>query len=883
MFRARFTDREGNAEALTSDAWPETGTVQAPGGSNAAPTAANVTVTATEDTEYAFQAGDFGFADADSADELVAVKIVTLPSGGSLAVSGTAVAAGQWVPKADIDAGRLGFTPAANANGASHASFTFKVSDGPAASAAAYTMTVDVTQVNDVATGVPTIVGAALVGQTLRASTAGIADIDGLPDTFSFQWGRVDGRNWTDIPQATSSSYTLTSEDEGRRIAVEVSFADSAGNAEKTASFPPVGPVYAPTASDRTVTTSENTRYTFTAEDFGFDEVSSTIHVLRIETLPTAGRLEFDGKTVTRTGINFFKHDIDQGYIVFVPATNENGNPYSSFAFRLTDGTLSGARTDVRFMTIRVTGPNDPPTGRPTISGTAEVGFTLTASTDGIADLDGLPSTFGYQWVRVDDTTEMDIEGATSRTYILTPDDEGKWIKVAVSFTDSNGTDESLTSEATGRVAATNGPTAAHGKVTANEDTSYTFEAGDFGFSGVNAGDTLASVKIVTLPSEGALELDGAAVTTEASVTKADIDADKLVFVPAANGNGAPYASFTFKVNDGTRDSLSAYRMTIDVTPASDAATGQPTITGKAQVGHTLIGDTGGIVDVDGLPLGFTYQWVRVVGETEADISGATSQAYTLTASDAGKTVKVKVSFTDLGGGAESATSGETAAVAAAAESACNAPDFGTRTPIWIGTVTVENHFNYWIGYALDTMGALDNRQLRIGSDEHAVLALFVEGSALSNTGRLHIRVDPRFIPSLEGKKDATGSGLTLHVCDVSYRFVDLQGNVNSYYWDNSGLDWSSGIERTVYLSVPANIPETSSSTISGSAKIGGTLTALFPSIVDSNDVYGTSFSGSFSYRWLRVDGETETAIPGATSDAYVVRAEDAGKNLRSG
>ena len=878
-FRARFTDREGNAEALTSDAWPETGTVQAPGGSNAAPTAANGTVTATEDTEYVFQAGDFGFSDTDSGDELVGVKIVTLPSAGSLAVAGTAVASGQWVPKVDIDAGRLVFTPAANANGASHASFTFKVSDGPAASAAAHTMTVDVTQVNDAATGAPTIIGAALVGQTLRASTAGIADIDGLPDTYSFQWGRVDGRNLTEIPQATSSSYTLTSEDEGRWIAVKVSFTDSAGNAERTASFPSIGVVLAPTSSDNTVTTSENTRYTFTAEDFGFDQyLSLMVNQVEIVMLPTAGRLEFGGRALVAYGKAVLRLHINDGQLVFVPETNETGNPYSSFAFRLTHSVLDDQRTDVRTMTIGVTSPNNQPTGKPTISGTAEVGFTLTASTNGIADLDGLPGTFGYRWIRVDSMTEADIEGATSSTYILTPDDEGKTIKVAVSFTDGNGTDESLTSEATGQVAATNRPTAAHGKVTVDEDASYTFGAGDFGFSGVNAGDTLASVKIATLPSDGTLELDGAGVTVGASVTKTDIDADKLVFTPAANGNGAPYASFTFKVNDGTRDSLSAYRMAIGVTPVSDAATGQPTVTGKAQVGHVLIADRGGIVDVDGLPLGFTYQWIGVAGEIEANIPGATARAYKLTASDRGKTIKVKVSFTDLGGGAESATSGETAEVAAPAGSACNTPDFGTRTPIWTGTVTVGNYSRgYFFGYLSGVVGELDNAQLRVGSDKHVIEALYVLGSTSPAPGRLDFETGPRFSNSLQA------SGLALHVCDVSYRLADadFDADYEFYYWSSAGLDWSSVPERTVYLSVPANIPQTSTPTISGSAEVGGTLTASVPEDIDRNDFYGDVFLGPVSYRWLRVAGETETVIPGAASDTYVVRAEDTGKKLK--
>ena len=61
---------------------------------------------------------------------------------------------------------------------------------------------------------------------------------------------------------------------------------------------------------------------------------------------------------------------------------------------------------------------NTAPTGRPAISGTAQVGKVLTAGTTTITDADGLTSpNFIYQWVRVDGGTETDIASATSSTY----------------------------------------------------------------------------------------------------------------------------------------------------------------------------------------------------------------------------------------------------------------------------------------------------------------------------------------------------------------------------------------------------------------------------------------------------------------------------------
>ena len=99
--------------------------------------------------------------------------------------------------------------------------------------------------------------------------------------------------------------------------------------------------------------------------------------------------------------------------------------------------------------------PNNPATGAPTVSGTAQVGETLTVDTTGIADADGLTNaTFTYQWLADD----ADIAGATGSTYTLADADESKAIKVQVSFTDDGGNDETLTSAATDAVAAPEPP-----------------------------------------------------------------------------------------------------------------------------------------------------------------------------------------------------------------------------------------------------------------------------------------------------------------------------------------------------------------------------------------------------------------------------------------
>ena len=118
---------------------------------NTAPTSAPGTVTTNEDTRYAFGAGDFTFSDtADSDDTFESVKITALPTAGTLSVDGTAIASGNLpkaVSKADIDADKLTYTPAPNANGS--VTFNFKVNDGYDDSTLDYLMTVTITAVND--------------------------------------------------------------------------------------------------------------------------------------------------------------------------------------------------------------------------------------------------------------------------------------------------------------------------------------------------------------------------------------------------------------------------------------------------------------------------------------------------------------------------------------------------------------------------------------------------------------------------------------------------------------------------------------------------------------------------------------------------------------
>ena len=77
-------------------------------------------------------------------------------------------------------------------------------------------------------------------------------------------------------------------------------------------------------------------------------------------------------------------------------------------------------------------------TSVPTISGTAQVGQTLTAGT---GSWTGSPTSFGFQWQRCNSSggSCADIPGATGGTYVLVTADAGAMIRVVVTATNTVG------------------------------------------------------------------------------------------------------------------------------------------------------------------------------------------------------------------------------------------------------------------------------------------------------------------------------------------------------------------------------------------------------------------------------------------------------------
>ena len=168
-----FRVNDGEPTTMTIDVTPV----------NDAPTASDGTVSTDEDTAYAFEAADFGFADIEN-DTLDHVKITSLPetNQGTLWLDGTAItgaAPPQQVRLAELNDGKLTYRPPADANGKVLASFGFKVNDGKADSASAYTITINVGPVGDAPMASDkTVFTFENTAYTFKASDFGFSDIE---------------------------------------------------------------------------------------------------------------------------------------------------------------------------------------------------------------------------------------------------------------------------------------------------------------------------------------------------------------------------------------------------------------------------------------------------------------------------------------------------------------------------------------------------------------------------------------------------------------------------------------------------------------------------------------------------------------------------------
>jgi hypothetical protein len=370
-------------------------------------------------------------------------------AGGNCVVIAGETEASYVVTATDIDSTLRVRETATNAEGA------LSAQSAPTAVVTAQTAPVD--------TAEPLISGSAVEGATISTSTG---TWSGTSLTFTYQWvrcdaggGLPDGSDCPSIPGATSSSFTLTAADIGRRLRVQVTAKNDTGSGTATAN--PTDVVQqSPTSGPPRNLVEPSITGTFTVGRILFASLGTwagaTPLTYEYQWLRCGGDGGLpDGSNCTSisgaatSSYTLTTDDVGQRIRIRIRVSNDLGVQTAA----------SNASDPVTATSSTAPAPQAPRNSvLPAILGTATVGTTLTASVGlwtGTA-----PLLYSYQWVRCGadggQSTGADcpaISGATGTQYALAAADLGQRLRVQVTARNTLGT-ATATSSATAQVQA---------------------------------------------------------------------------------------------------------------------------------------------------------------------------------------------------------------------------------------------------------------------------------------------------------------------------------------------------------------------------------------------------------------------------------------------
>jgi hypothetical protein len=477
------------------------------------------------------------------------------------------------------------------------------------------------------ASALPTITGTPRAGQILTSTTGTFTGT--APLTYSRAWQRCDETGAACAPIAGSggATYTLAGADVGRTIRVIVTATNLEGAASATSPATPVVAPLAPPVNDAgglpaisgavrdgQALSATNGTWSGTAP-ITFTRMWRRCDAAGAACAPLAG-----ATTYTLTS-----NDVGATIRVEVIAKNADGQ---------------GIATSDQTAVVDAAAPVN--TALPTLTGAARSGQTLTSSTPGTWT-GTVPMTYARQWSRCDagGAACTPIDDTVGLTYVLTDDDIGHTIRVAVT-----ATNEKSSATASSVASATVGPkvppvNTADPAISGAATDGLTLTASDGGWSGTATITTARRWQRCAPLGVDCIDL--AATATTLVLTSADVGFTFRTRVTATNP-------------DGSTQAYSA--LTAVVAPALPSTTALPVVSGTAREGQ-LLSTTAGTWK--GTPaIAYAYAWQRCVAGVCSAIAAADTSIYRLAAADVGASVRAVVSATNSAGTA-SAQSAATA------------------------------------------------------------------------------------------------------------------------------------------------------------------------------------------------------------------------------
>ena len=602
-----FTYRAFDGSALSATPATVTITVNSV---NDAPSGTDRTVATVEDTDYIFTVTDFGYSDANDtpADAFLFVRITTLPTAGTLTLSGGPVIAGDLVSTADIGFGNLRFTPAPDANGAPYASFTFQVQDGGGTAnggenldATPNTITIDIAPLNDT----PTTSGIADVSvteddpDTLINLFAAFADVEDLDPALTYSV--VSNTNPGLFSSTAIAAGTLT-----------LDYApNQTGVATLTVRATDTGGAFVETSFTVTVTPANDTPTTSGIADVSVteDDPDTLINLFAafadVEDLDPA--LTYSVVSNTNPGL-FSSTAIAAGTLTLDYAPNQTG--VATLTVRATD--TGGAFVETSF-TVTVTPANDTPTtsGIADVSVTEDDPDTLINLFAAFADVEDLDPALTYSVVSNTNPGLFSSTAIAAGTLTLdyAPNQTGV-ATLTVRATDTGGAFVETSFTVTVTPANDTPTTSGIADVSVTEDDPDTLINLFAAFADVEDLDPALTYSVVSNTNPGLFSSTAIAAGT-------------LTLDYAPNQTGV--ATLTVRATD-TGGAFVETSFTVTVTPANDT----PTTSGIADVSvteddpDTLINLFAAFADVEDLDPALTYS---VVSNTNPGLFSSTAIA----------------------------------------------------------------------------------------------------------------------------------------------------------------------------------------------------------------------------------------------------------------
>ena len=468
--------------------------------------------------------------------------------------------------------------------------------------------------------------------------TASLSDPDGYQSGGSWQWlqfhGGRDGDDdsWVEDPSVryTADSYTVQASDVGRRLIARISDYTDGHGSGKTAQSALTEPVqeaaesnpHAPViAGPGSVSIAEGTTGildTYTTSDADGDDVTLTLS----DADEGPFSLNSSGELRVTSALDY--ESDDTRYTVTLTAT-DNGTP---------------PKSSTKDVTVEV--DNVEEEGSVSLSDTSPtVGDHITAT---LTDPDGglLYSTTTWSWNDVSRSEESSDDQAratsvTSYRYTVQASDEGRRIRVSASYTDGHGSGKSASITS--------------GVVQPRPNQAPSTPSGS---SSVSVAENTTSVASYT-----SSDPNGDGLTWSVDNSAFSISGGSLRFRSAPNYESA---ARRYSVGIWTSDgSLSSGTKTVEVEVTNVDEAGTVTLSDTSpQVGDHL---TATLSDPDGGIRNVSWYWQALIrsDDSDADQPRTTSYPYTVQASDEGKRIQVRATYTDAHGSSKSArtTSGE--------------------------------------------------------------------------------------------------------------------------------------------------------------------------------------------------------------------------------